>query len=94
MVKNPSLLVMEVVKNQSHLVKDTEVRNQSLLTEGKNQSPLVMDMDTVMVRSPWRSQLASLGSNQWNLQATGRLLLRLVPCQHQRDQMRGPQRSV
>jgi len=77
MVKNPSLLVMEVVKNQSHWVKDMEARNQSLLTEAKNQSPLVMDMDTVMVRSPWRSQLASLVSSQWSLQATGRLQLRL-----------------
>merc|ERR1719175_236308 len=71
MVKNPSLLVMEVVKNQSHLVMDMEARNQSLLTEAKNQSPLEMDMDTVKVRSPWRSQLVSLVSNQWSLQATG-----------------------
>merc|ERR1719285_486944 len=40
---------------------------------GRNQLPsLVMDMDTVMVRSPWRSQLASLVSSQWKLLGTGK----------------------
>jgi hypothetical protein len=64
-VKSPSLLVMEVVRNQSLLEQDTEERSRSLLeedteaknqslldTEGRNPSPLEKIM--VKVRSPWR----------------------------------------
>merc|ERR1712192_269523 len=87
---------------------DMEVRNQLLLTEAKNQSLLVdtamarnQSPLVVKVRSPWRLQLApSLMSSQWKLQGTekaaGSQSMSRYPkaSQHQRDPMRGRQRSA